>query len=392
MSKYSLTSYEGYLYVRYTHKKSRFVISANLQSENLLDPLECKLNRRHPDFLKAKRITDLIMNNMITASQRVMNAGFEPTVPRVRKKYFMVLDDSDPLPDQPDYPDFYERWHEFMKIKATELRYDGFRNYTQLYDLLREFEAEENYQMDFHTFNEVMFGRLKKYMFLVKRYQDATTDKHITKLRSFYKWAVPRLDRSFLKFAPKIPNNVHPLEPDELHIVINAELNGYLDKARDLFVFCSCTGMRYSDSQRFDRSWIGKGIIAYSQRKTSGEALVPLLETAKKILMKYGCNTPKISNSVFNRFLKDLFKQLEITRLVRIQESNAGKVEEKMLHFWQQASSHTARKTFITYALYRGIPLQDVMKMSGHSDYREMKPYIAISREHIREQAKKFDL
>ena len=37
------------------------------------------------------------------------------------------------------------------------------------------------------------------------------------------------------------------------------------------------------------------------------------------------------------------------------------------------------RRTFICFALSSGIPPQVVMKWTGHSDYKAMKPYIDIA-------------
>jgi integrase len=42
-------------------------------------------------------------------------------------------------------------------------------------------------------------------------------------------------------------------------------------------------------------------------------------------------------------------------------------------------STHTARRTFIRNALSLGIPANVVMKWTGHSDYKAMKPYIDIA-------------
>ena len=38
--------------------------------------------------------------------------------------------------------------------------------------------------------------------------------------------------------------------------------------------------------------------------------------------------------------------------------------------------THTERKIFIYNALALGIPLQVVMKWTGHNDYKAMRPYI----------------
>lgn len=42
-------------------------------------------------------------------------------------------------------------------------------------------------------------------------------------------------------------------------------------------------------------------------------------------------------------------------------------------------STHAGRRTFICNALVLGIPAQVVMKWTGHSDYKAMKPYIDIA-------------
>lgn len=55
-------------------------------------------------------------------------------------------------------------------------------------------------------------------------------------------------------------------------------------------------------------------------------------------------------------------------------------------------SSHTARRTFITMCLEKGMPIQDVMRMSGHSDYKSMRPYIKVTRKHLRAVADKWEI
>ena len=50
------------------------------------------------------------------------------------------------------------------------------------------------------------------------------------------------------------------------------------------------------------------------------------------------------------------------------------------LHLNMPCLEHTTgRRTFICNALALGIPPQVVMKWTGHSDYKAMKPYIDIA-------------
>ena len=45
---------------------------------------------------------------------------------------------------------------------------------------------------------------------------------------------------------------------------------------------------------------------------------------------------------------------------------------------WELAGTHTGRRTFIVNVLSMGITPKVVMKWTGHSDYKAMKPYIDI--------------
>ena len=45
---------------------------------------------------------------------------------------------------------------------------------------------------------------------------------------------------------------------------------------------------------------------------------------------------------------------------------------------WELVGTHTGRRTFIVNVLSMGITPKVVMKWTGHSDYKAMKPYIDI--------------
>lgn len=63
-------------------------------------------------------------------------------------------------------------------------------------------------------------------------------------------------------------------------------------------------------------------------------------------------------------------------KIVRIR---AGKREEKTCPMWQLLTTHAGRRTFISNTLMMGIPVETVMKWTGHKNYEAMKPYIAIA-------------
>ena len=51
---------------------------------------------------------------------------------------------------------------------------------------------------------------------------------------------------------------------------------------------------------------------------------------------------------------------------------------DKVQSKWELVGTHPGRRTFIVNALFLGITPNIVMKWTGHSDYKAMKPYIDI--------------
>jgi integrase len=90
-----------------------------------------------------------------------------------------------------------------------------------------------------------------------------------------------------------------------------------------------------------------------------------------------------MSNPKLNLYLKELFEHLGIDRPVTMVEYHGNERTEVTGPLYKFMTTHVARKTFITLALANDIPVQEVMRMSGHSDYRGMRPYVSVIKEHI---------
>ena len=248
------------------------------------------------------------------------------------------------------------------------------------------------YQFDIATFDRVIFGRLVQYMLFNQKMEDATINQHVKWLRAFLKCTYPAKDVSWMRYLMlTIEEEVIVLTESELKYLIDAELKGYLETTRDLSVFLATTGMRFSDSQLFHPHWVTEEkVLEFTQLKTGGKAYPPLYEASRRVLMRYDGIPPQISNQKFNDYLKVLFEELDMKRPVTIQTVSGRVVCRKVFPLYSVISSHTARRTFITMCLQKGIPIQDVMKMSWHSDYKSMKPYIRVTSEHLRTVADKW--
>lgn len=156
--------------------------------------------------------------------------------------------------------------------------------------------------------------------------------------------------------------------------------------------------MRYGDSQLYSPAREDQGMLEFRMEKTRGKAIAPLFEPTKEILVKWGGYPPKISGQKFNIYLKVLFSDLKLDRMVTVMEKVIDGSQRGYRHIeghrklCDVITTHVARKTFITTALIKGMAIQDVMKMSGHSDFRAMRPYIAISKKHLRKASMLWNL
>lgn len=144
------------------------------------------------------------------------------------------------------------------------------------------------------------------------------------------------------------------LTPEEFQRIKRVELSTEsLQHIRDVFVFQTYTCLSYADLKHFNIQSIQnvKGMKVYigKREKTEIEFTVPLIKPALNILRKYNNKLPVISNVKYNEYLK---------------------VVAQAAHIDKPVSSHWARHTGATILLNRGIPMQIVAKICGHSSTR----------------------
>lgn len=137
---------------------------------------------------------------------------------------------------------------------------------------------------------------------------------------------------------------------------------GRLDKVRDLFLFQCFTGLSYSDmanlrSDDFCVNKSGQIYIKKTRIKTGMRYVVVLLDDAVRIVKKYGFELPILSNQRYNSYLK------EIQDICGI---------KKPLH------THIGRHTAATYLLNKGVPVEAVAKILGHSDIKQTQHYAKL--------------
>lgn len=228
---------------------------------------------------------------------------------------------------------------------------------------------------------------------------NTTIAKNVSLLRWFLRWAAANEHYKGLAHVQYRPHfkgldckEVIYLEWEELIHFLNFEFDNSrpaLPAVRDVFCFCCFTGLRYSDVAKLKRSDIRRDqtppYISVVTKKTMERLRIELNKYALALLDKYDSvglpddkALPVISNQKMNDYLHDAAEVAGLDGPVLIVTYRGNERIEAVVPKHSVLTSHAGRRTFIVNALRLGIPAPVIMKWTGHSDYKAMKPYIKI--------------
>jgi len=267
------------------------------------------------------------------------------------------------------------------------------RRFLSIKRLLKEFDDN----ITFESLDEEKLNDYFNFLQNVKDFRNDTIMKEIKLLKWFLRWSVKKgynENQTFTLYKPKL-KNIHKKiifltwkELNQLRDYKIPQAKLYLERVRDVFLFCCFTGLRYSDVFNLKRSDVKNNYIEITTIKTSDSLVIELNNHSKNILDKYknivsegDKALPVLSNQRMNDYLKELAELAEINEPVRETYYKGNQRIDEVTPKYALLGTHAGRRTFICNALSLGIAPQVVMKWTGHSDYKAMKPYIDIADE-----------
>lgn len=269
--------------------------------------------------------------------------------------------------------------------KATYQKFSTLKNHLIAY----------NSNLTFSSLDENGLNQFVAYLRDDADLRNSTVKKQISFLKWFLRWTTLKghnTIRDFESFSPKLKDTekkVIFLEWDELMKVYNFDFppnKGYLERVRDVFCFCCFTSLRYSDVANLKWHNVTEDYITITTVKTADTLKIELNDYSKAILNKYKDKTypnnmvlPVITNQKMNEYLKELGYVCGIDTPINITYYKGNQRIDEVHPKYALLGTHTGRRTFICNALMLGISPEVVMKWTGHSDYKSMKPYIDIA-------------
>ena len=298
------------------------------------------------------------------------------------------------------------------KTENQEFSYTSMQKYNTLKKLLSEFRG----QVFFNDVTSQFLQNFVKFLWDTKQINNVTNEKYLGSLKTFLYWATDKgynYNLDFQKFRQSYKgndtktrqNNIVFLNWDELQKLYNFDFSKtpHLQRIRDIFCFCCFTSLRYSDIFNLKKSDVkttqqGEKFIQFTTMKTDDPLEIDLNKFALAIYEKYK-NIPNKENKLFpvpvnqvyNRELKDVCKAVGFNEKITLIDYIGNKRIEKTFEKHELITTHTARKTFITNALYLGIQPDIIRSWTGHKDHKTMESYIKIVQEKKRSEMDKFN-
>ena len=316
-----------------------------------------------------------------------------PTTQQLKDVFNLRMKDTNGEQQEDVRISFWEVFDEFVKECGNQNNWtkSTYEKFAAVKAHIKEFKED----VAFEYFDEFGLNEYINFLRDKKDMRNSTIGKQLGFLKWFLRWSFKKgyhQNIAYDTFRPKLkttPKKVIFLTWDELNKLKDYQIpqdKQYLERVRDVFLFCCFSSLRYSDVRNLKRCDVKSDHIEVTTVKTADNLIIELNDYSKTIIEKYkdvqfedDMVLPVISNQKMNDYLKELGELAEIDEPVRETYYKGNERIDEIFPKYALLSTHAGRKTFICNALALGIPAEVVMKWTGHSDYKAMKPYIDIA-------------
>ncbi|MFA6570249.1 MAG: site-specific integrase [Bacteroidota bacterium] len=281
---------------------------------------------------------------------------------------------------------FFEQFNLFIETCKTQKKPSVIKAYKTTFNQLHNFENLNNIKLSFELMDTNFYDKFMDYLLNNKKFLNNTAGNYIKHLKTFLNFCYQRKINpkdDFKKFkALKEEVQTIYLTEEELNKISTIDLkdNDKLNHIRNIFLIQCYTGLRYSDLINLRKENFKNDFIILETLKTKDSLRIPIVPRLKKLLDEYpDYNFRFISNQKMNSYLKELGWRAEITEPTQILSYRGAERIEKTVPKYELISTHTARRSFVTLSLEKGMRAESVMKVTGHTDMTSFKKYIKLT-------------
>jgi integrase len=353
------------------------------------------------------------INDRLNRIAAALTLHFQNTDSTSRPEVIDVLDKETkkskrpvPLLEKTDFFSMFEHYINVTNVSAIRKR-----NIQSIVNHWKAYEADRNITISFEAITPDLLRDFERYLKAgspqyKSRKEGGTPPKGINTVhktlamtRAFMNFARLELKRQGIEVKYPFGQGGYPIPPevygtpiyitsDERDKLFNAELTSdRLRRVRDIFVFQCLIGARVGDLCKLTKANVQDGAITYIPRKTMNSKpeniYIPLHPKAIEIINRYdmpdGSLFPFITDQRYNDYLKELFREVGINRIVTRLNPLTGEPEQ--VKICDIVSSKMARSTFVGN-LFGKVDQNIIKSMSGHTkDSKAFSRYYDVSKD-----------
>ncbi len=391
---------ETSIYLQYIHGSFPVLISTKRKiNPRFWNDAKGKVRSSHPDYNGLSGVLANIETKINQIVNDAMMRDIEPSPTYVKeqfaKKTKKPTTSKSSTPRKPRSKiKFYDAFQKFIDINVPKLAPGTVARYRVLKKHIQNFEKQYKYKVSFESINYDFLEQFQNYFILDLENANNTFVKNAKSLKTFMTWARKRkyhsnVDYHDFKLSEDETESIYLTETELMKIYRHDFSNEEpLDEIRDLFCLCCFTSLRLSDVMNLKKGDVKESKIAQQRQIKTRKvvAQVPLNDFALEILEKNYARYPhskhyfksRVSKTV-NDYLEQIGKAAGIDDDVTIVLFRGAKRVENTMPKYEAIKTHTARRTFITLSLQKGMRAETLIKITGHTSLKTLMKYVKIA-------------
>lgn len=283
--------------------------------------------------------------------------------------------------------DFFHAFTQFEIANGRKNSDALIKKCRQSRSILERLQDHIGHKLTFDTFTIPFYDEILHFLNL-QGYAKNTQGTHIKFLKTFLKWAElhghhqNQAYKNYKSYSEEVAHVI--LHEDELMTLFKFpfDAGSTADEVRLRWCFRAFSGIRVSDLNQLTWANIQDDSIHLTTQKTNDRLVIPLNKYSREIidhLRKRDAWFKDMTPDDENLAIKIVAEAAGLKRVVKMTRTIGGKrvTEEKPVH--ALISTHTAKRTFVTLSLAKGMPETTVMAIVGNKDFNSLKPYIKIA-------------
>lgn len=289
------------------------------------------------------------------------------------------------------FTDYFKEFIEFRKntpIKKTgkKVGYRSIQHYETTLRCLKEYESGLRNKLLLKDIDLKFHSLFTQYLTDVKKLSLNTVGGYIKDVKTFSRHGkrigLPVTDESISDnfFRTSEESETIVISEKEIDIVYQHDFskNPRFEKVRDWFIIGVWTGLRVSDWNKVVS--MEDGFVSIKTQKTGKIVVIPIHWMIEDMIKERGLPN-KLSDVEYNRVIKKVFKECEITHLVYGSRTNKETKRKEVGYFPKNEliTSHACRRSFATNLYKSGFPSISIMPITGHTTEQSFLKYIRVS-------------